>query len=195
MQKILCTTFLSLTLSLTAFNGLAMPSEEKTTTLQDQKQVKITIYNENLALIKDLRHVSLDKGINRLAWREVSAQMRPETALLRIPAQPAGFRLLEQNFDFDLLTPDGQPVRWALNALHGVKLPDRVYGPTLTLKVCEAAAQEGLPLYLYGSTPEVLAGFLRLAEEAPRELTTIVNVLPAAMRRVGRVRRRTAACR
>lgn len=105
MQKILYTTFLSLTLSLTAFNGLAMPSEEKTTTLQDQKQVKITIYNENLALIKDLRHVSLDKGINRLAWREVSAQMRPETALLRIPAQPAGFRLLEQNFDFDLLTP------------------------------------------------------------------------------------------
>src|SRR5580658_8715268 len=37
---------------------------------------------------------------------------------------------------FDLLVPDGQPVRWVLNALHGAKLPDRVYGPNLTLRVC-----------------------------------------------------------
>jgi N-acetylglucosaminyldiphosphoundecaprenol N-acetyl-beta-D-mannosaminyltransferase len=56
----------------------------------------------------------------------------------------------------DLVAPDGQPVRWALNLLHGVQLPDRVYGPTLTLKVCERAAQEGLPIYLYGSKPAVL---------------------------------------
>jgi N-acetylglucosaminyldiphosphoundecaprenol N-acetyl-beta-D-mannosaminyltransferase len=59
----------------------------------------------------------------------------------------------------DLVVPDGQPVRWALNALYGVNLPDRVYGPTLTLRVCEAAAREGLPVYLYGSRPEVLAAF------------------------------------
>lgn len=56
----------------------------------------------------------------------------------------------------DLLTPDGQPVRWALNLLHGAHLPDRVYGPTLMLKVCEVAAAEGLPVYLYGSTSEVV---------------------------------------
>ncbi len=56
----------------------------------------------------------------------------------------------------DLVVPDGQPVRWAMGWLYGVKLPDRVYGPTLTLKVCERAAQEGLSVYLYGSRPEVL---------------------------------------
>jgi N-acetylglucosaminyldiphosphoundecaprenol N-acetyl-beta-D-mannosaminyltransferase len=56
----------------------------------------------------------------------------------------------------DLVVPDGQPVRWALNLLYGTKLTDRVYGPTLTLKVCEQAAKEGLPVYLYGSRPEVL---------------------------------------
>lgn len=56
----------------------------------------------------------------------------------------------------DLVVPDGQPVRWALNLLHGTKLPDRVYGPNLTLKVCELAAQQGWGIYLYGSTPEVL---------------------------------------
>jgi len=57
---------------------------------------------------------------------------------------------------FDLVTPDGQPVRWALNVVHHAGLPDRVYGPTLTLKVVEQAAAEGLPIYLYGSTQPTL---------------------------------------
>jgi N-acetylglucosaminyldiphosphoundecaprenol N-acetyl-beta-D-mannosaminyltransferase len=57
---------------------------------------------------------------------------------------------------FDLVTPDGQPVRWALNLLHGAGLRDRVYGPNLMLEVCGAAADAGLPIYLYGSRPEVL---------------------------------------
>jgi exopolysaccharide biosynthesis WecB/TagA/CpsF family protein len=56
----------------------------------------------------------------------------------------------------DLITPDGQPVRWALNLLGARELKDRVYGPTLMLKVCERAAANELPIFLYGSTPEVL---------------------------------------
>lgn len=56
----------------------------------------------------------------------------------------------------DLVCPDGQPVRWALNLLHRARLRDRVYGPTLTLEVCRAAAREGLPIYLYGSRPETV---------------------------------------
>lgn len=57
---------------------------------------------------------------------------------------------------FDLLVPDGQPVRWAIRWLHGVQLPERVYGPTLTLKLCERAAQVGVPVYFYGSKADVL---------------------------------------
>lgn len=57
----------------------------------------------------------------------------------------------------DLVVPDGQPVRWALNLLHGTRLADRVYGPTLMLRVCAAAAVEGLPVFLFGSRIEVLA--------------------------------------
>ena len=56
----------------------------------------------------------------------------------------------------DLVSPDGQPVRWALNILHGAALADRVYGPTLMLRLCASAADEGLPIYLYGSEPDVL---------------------------------------
>ncbi|MFR9778530.1 WecB/TagA/CpsF family glycosyltransferase [Micromonospora sp. MS34] len=58
---------------------------------------------------------------------------------------------------FDLVTPDGQPVRWALNLLHGAGLTDRVYGPELTLRVLAHFADEGLPVYLYGSTEETLS--------------------------------------
>jgi exopolysaccharide biosynthesis WecB/TagA/CpsF family protein len=57
---------------------------------------------------------------------------------------------------FDLATPDGQPVRWALNLLHRVGLTDRVYGPTLSVRVLVRCAAEGVPVYLYGATEETL---------------------------------------
>ena len=56
----------------------------------------------------------------------------------------------------DLVVPDGQPVRWALNWLHRVALPDRVYGPELTLRLCAAAAAAGTPVYFYGSNEAVV---------------------------------------
>jgi N-acetylglucosaminyldiphosphoundecaprenol N-acetyl-beta-D-mannosaminyltransferase len=57
---------------------------------------------------------------------------------------------------FDLLVPDGQPVRWVLNKFYGARLADRVYGPELTLRLCRRCADEGVPLYFYGSTKEIL---------------------------------------
>ncbi|MGW5463808.1 WecB/TagA/CpsF family glycosyltransferase [Streptomyces sp. NPDC003996] len=57
---------------------------------------------------------------------------------------------------FDLVTPDGQPVRWALNLLHGAAVTEPVCGPDLTLHVLRAAADERLPVYLYGSTQQTL---------------------------------------
>lgn len=56
----------------------------------------------------------------------------------------------------DLVVPDGQPVRWALNSLHKLGLSDRVYGPRLALMVCQKAAREGVPVYFYGTSDSVL---------------------------------------
>ena len=78
---------------------------ERRSTLDDQQSVAVTIYNEDLALVKDVRRVVLEAGGNRMALRDVSARMRPETAQLRSLSNPGSFELLEQNFDFDLLTP------------------------------------------------------------------------------------------
>ncbi|HLJ96406.1 MAG TPA: WecB/TagA/CpsF family glycosyltransferase [Gemmataceae bacterium] len=56
---------------------------------------------------------------------------------------------------FELLCPDGQPVRWAVNLLHGTQLSDRVYGPELMLRLCRRAAETGVSVYLYGGDPVV----------------------------------------
>src|SRR4051794_5002911 len=58
--------------------------------------------------------------------------------------------------DFEIVAPDGQPVRWAMNYFHKSGLTDRVYGPELTRRLCEAAAEQGVSIYLFGSTPEVI---------------------------------------
>jgi N-acetylglucosaminyldiphosphoundecaprenol N-acetyl-beta-D-mannosaminyltransferase len=64
--------------------------------------------------------------------------------------------LLRKVNKFDLVAPDGQPVRWALNRLYNAGLRDRVCGPELMLRLCDRAALEGIPIYLYGSSPEVI---------------------------------------
>jgi N-acetylglucosaminyldiphosphoundecaprenol N-acetyl-beta-D-mannosaminyltransferase len=57
---------------------------------------------------------------------------------------------------FDLLLPDGQPVRWVLNWLYGAGLQNRVCGRDLMLNTCAAATREGLSIYFYGTTLETL---------------------------------------
>lgn len=83
----------------------AADPDELRSTLQDQQNVAVTIYNENLALVKDQRKVQIKAGQSTLAFRDVSAKMRPETALLRSLTNPGRLSVIEQNFDFDLLTP------------------------------------------------------------------------------------------
>ena len=80
-------------------------AQEQRSTLADQQEVAVTIYNDNLALVKDVRKVPLKAGASALAFRDVSARMRAETALMRSLSSPGALRVQEQNFDFDLLTP------------------------------------------------------------------------------------------
>jgi exopolysaccharide biosynthesis WecB/TagA/CpsF family protein len=56
----------------------------------------------------------------------------------------------------ELVVPDGQPVRWGLNLLYHTGLRDRVYGPDLMLATCRAAEREGLPIFLFGGSQQLL---------------------------------------
>ena len=83
----------------------AADTGERVSTLADQRAVGVTIYNTDLALVRDRRHVALPAGESRLALRDVSAQIQPETALLQSVDAPGRISVLEQNFDYDLLSP------------------------------------------------------------------------------------------
>jgi N-acetylglucosaminyldiphosphoundecaprenol N-acetyl-beta-D-mannosaminyltransferase len=83
----------------------------------------------------------------------------------------------------DLVVPDGQPVRWALNHLYDTALPDRVYGPTLMLKVCQEASCERLPIYLYGSREVVLKQLAKNLRERFPDLC-IAGYQPSRFRRL-----------
>jgi hypothetical protein len=85
--------------------AIAAEPDEIRSTLHDQQSVAVTIYNGDLALVKDQRKIKLKSGLNNLALRDVSAQIRPETALLSSLSDAGSISVLEQNFDFDLLTP------------------------------------------------------------------------------------------
>lgn len=61
--------------------------------------------------------------------------------------------------DIDLIVPDGQPIRWALNSFYELGMKDRVYGPQLTLEVLRKASSKKLNVFLYGSTSDTLDKF------------------------------------
>src|SRR5581483_5473547 len=93
MKRLLCV----LALSLCAGAGLSGSAWAD----GDQGAVSLTIYNSNLALVQDIRHLDVAAGRQRLEFKDVSGQIRPETVAL----SGQGLSVVEQNYDFDLLTP------------------------------------------------------------------------------------------
>src|SRR5262245_24735446 len=68
---------------------------------ESSPQLAVTIYNQDLALVQDMRRMPVQIGRTRLEFKDVSGRIRPETVTL----SGEGMEVLEQNFDFDLLTP------------------------------------------------------------------------------------------
>ena len=75
-------------------------------TRDDQRDVMLTIYNGNLGLVKDLREVRLPTGTTEVWFMDVAAQIDPTTVHLRSLTAPAGLKVLEQNYEYDLLSSD-----------------------------------------------------------------------------------------
>jgi len=96
---------LALALAAALFATASAETGERVSTLDDQRGVGITIYNTDLALVRDRRHVALPQGESRLALRDVSARIQPETALLQSVGNPGRIGVIEQNFNYDLLSP------------------------------------------------------------------------------------------
>lgn len=93
---------------------------------------------------------------------------------------------------FDMIVPDGQPVRWALRWRHGIELADRVRGVDFMLALCERAARERIPVFLYGSQETVLRSLReRLLRKYPDLM--VAGIRPSAFRDVTDDERRAIA--
>jgi hypothetical protein len=99
MRVALCLT-LSLALAASLSAGVVHSDSEQTT------QVYLTIYNDNLALVREVREASLPAGVLDLEFADVAAQIDPTTVHIASQNHPDALAVLEQNFEYDLLSPD-----------------------------------------------------------------------------------------
>jgi len=81
----------------------------------------------------------------------------------------------------ELIVPDGQPVRWALNWIHKTGLKDRVYGPNLMLETCRAAAENGIGIFLFGGKQELLDKFRTVSAEEKQEIIDAIEASGAGI--------------
>jgi hypothetical protein len=70
------------------------------------KSVQLTVYNDNFALVKDARAVTLAKGINSIEVGDVAARIDPTSILFKSLTAPNSVAILEQNYQYDLINPD-----------------------------------------------------------------------------------------
>ena len=95
-------------LSLTAALLLASPLLAETTatsTQEDQKEVAVTVYNSNIALIRDVRLLNIPTGEVHLRFMDIAAKVNPATVHIVSLTAPKDLQVLEQNYEYDLLNP------------------------------------------------------------------------------------------
>jgi len=84
--------------------GLAQTTERSTEA--DQKQVAVTVYNSNIALVRDVRTLRLPAGTVDLRFEDIAAQVNPATVHFVSLTAPKELSVLEQNYEYDLLSPE-----------------------------------------------------------------------------------------
>jgi hypothetical protein len=84
----------------------AAAQETDTSTLDDQVDLAVTVYNSDLALVRDTRSLQLARGIHDLHFMDIAATVNPASVHFRSITEPSRLSVLEQNYEYDLLEPD-----------------------------------------------------------------------------------------
>ena len=82
------------------------PPTAATTTLDDQAELAVTVYNSDLALVRDVRNIQITRGVADLHFMDIAATVNPATVHFRSLTEPARVSVLEQNYEYDLLEPE-----------------------------------------------------------------------------------------
>ena len=93
-------------LTLTAASAQQAPPHEVTATLDDQSELAVTVYNSDIALVRDVRNLQLPRGTFDLRFMDIAATVNPATVHFRSTSEPSRVSVLEQNYEYDLLDPD-----------------------------------------------------------------------------------------
>ncbi len=80
-------------------------NETQSTTLDDQVDLALTVYNSNIALVRDVRQLALPEGIFDIRFMDIAASVNPATVHFRSLSEPERLGVLEQNYEYDLLDP------------------------------------------------------------------------------------------
>jgi hypothetical protein len=83
----------------------ARASGDQSTSLNDQTDLNVTVYNSNIALIRDVRNLTLPSGVFRLKFMDIAATVNPATVHFRSLTDPEKLGVIEQNYEYDLLEP------------------------------------------------------------------------------------------
>src|SRR5712692_2828088 len=81
-------------------------SQGATTTLDDQTELAVTVYNSDIALVRDVRSLTLSRGTSDLRFMDIAATINPATVHFRSLSEPSRVHVLEQNYEYDLLEPE-----------------------------------------------------------------------------------------
>ncbi|HUQ87572.1 MAG TPA: DUF4139 domain-containing protein [Vicinamibacterales bacterium] len=84
----------------------SQPDQDLTTTLNDQSELALTVYNSDIAMVRDVRNLQLSRGVGNLRFMDIAATVNPATVHFRSLTEPAQVSVLEQNYEYDLLDPD-----------------------------------------------------------------------------------------
>ncbi|HUY15170.1 MAG TPA: DUF4139 domain-containing protein [Terriglobia bacterium] len=100
-------TFILVSLLMGAWPGLAQTPTPATatSTAANQKNLSVTVYNSDLALVRDVRDVNIPAGTVDLRFEDIAASIQPETVHIASVTSPQGLDVLEQNYEYDLLNP------------------------------------------------------------------------------------------
>src|SRR6266404_3288891 len=80
-------------------------SPDQATSLNDQTDLAVTVYNSNIALVRDVRQLTLPAGAFRLKFMDIAATVNPATVHFRSLTEPDKLSVIEQNYEYDLLEP------------------------------------------------------------------------------------------
>ncbi len=83
----------------------AKEQNAQSTTLGDQTDLNVTVYNSNIALVRDVRQVNLASGLFNLKFEDIAATVNPATVHFRSLTEPDKLNVIEQNYEYDLLEP------------------------------------------------------------------------------------------